>query len=76
MVAAPLTFNQLAFVLELVPERELEVALRVRTAVSGGVDDARAACRSQRAARELADESIGVVQIDVVEEVDRFDAEF
>lgn len=56
--------------LELVSERELEVPLRVCPPVSGGIDNARAAGRSERTAVELADKTIRVVQIDVVEEVD------
>src|SRR4030095_13194865 len=53
---------------ELELERELEVALRVRAAIGGRVDDA--ACATER-----ADEAVRVVEIDVVEEVYRFDAE-
>ncbi len=53
---------------ELKLERELEVALRIRAAIRGGVDHASGAS-------ERTNETIGVAEVDVVEEIDRLDAE-
>src|SRR5262245_51684827 len=61
--------------LELEFERELEVALRIGSEISGRVDHAGAVTRLESAAAEAADESIGVAQVDMVEEVHRLDAE-
>src|SRR5262245_8505276 len=60
---------------ELQFKRELEIALRVSAEVSGRVDDTRATARRESAALELADETIGVAEIDVVKEVYRLNAE-
>src|SRR5215470_19425756 len=61
---------------ELELERELEVSLQVRAAIGGGVDHTRASARDELAGGvELADVTIGVIEVDVVEEVDRLDAE-
>src|SRR5215831_3150294 len=58
-------------------ERELEVALRIRSAIGGRVNDAQVSIGSQLATRrvKLPDRGIRVVQVDVVEKVYRFDAE-
>src|SRR5262245_3948495 len=53
---------------ELELEHELEVALRIGTEVSGRVDHAARTA-------ERADETIGVAEVDVVEDVDRLDVE-
>src|SRR5262245_7937183 len=57
-------------------ERELEIALRICPAIGGRVDDAQVIIDRQLAARvKLPETDIRVGQVDVVEEVYRFDAE-
>src|SRR5215813_10779465 len=61
---------------ELEPSREIEGALRGEAAIRGVVDHAGASARNKLAGGvELADVIIGIIQIDVVKEVDRLDAE-
>src|SRR5262249_29778237 len=57
-------------------ERELEVALQVGAEVGGRVDDTCPAAWIEFASAEAADESIGVAQVAVVEEVDGLDPDF
>src|SRR5215510_4136881 len=57
-------------------ERELEIALRICPAIGGRVDDAQVIIDRQLAARvKLPETDIRVGQVDVIEEVYRFDAE-
>lgn len=62
--------------LEFELERELEIPLRIGAEIGRRIDRARAAARIESATAEAADKSIGIAQVDVVEEVHGFDAEF